>query len=269
MSTTHRAIGTAKTIKLGECKSAEIIIIGDTHIGSPFTMSSYFFAIKKWLAEKPNRYAIHTGDLYEAATIGSKGDPYHCLPLDQAEEEAVGWLKSLGDKLICMVDGNHDQRYARMIGKDVVADAACKAGVSYFGDEAYLNVKLGHWDNQSKASRSPVCYCVYVTHGVGGGRTAGSQINSLLRLREIVEADIYIQGHQHDPICKHKSIYQFHGGSIVEKQQVFVVGGSALGRKGYPTQKAYAPTSHDFPVITLSGSRKVMSTTVIPLTYAL
>jgi predicted phosphodiesterase len=266
---THRSVGTAKILNLGK-DSIEIIIIGDTHIGSPFTMSSYFFAVKKWLEEKPNRYAIHTGDLYEAATIGSKGDPYHCLPLDQAEDDAVRWLESLGDKLICMVDGNHDQRYARMIGKDVVADAACKAGVPYYGDEAYLQLKIGGWKHKSKDKRTPICYSLYVTHGVGGGRTAGSQINALLRLREIVESDIYIQGHQHDPICKHKSIYQFgQHGSIVERQQVFIVGGSALGRKGYPTQKAYAPTSHDFPVITLSGDYKAMRTEVIPLTYAL
>jgi len=248
----------------------EILVAGDTHIGSPYVMASYFIAIKKWLDEQPNRYIIHTGDLYEAATLGSKGDPYHCLPLDQAEGEAVGWLKSLGDRLICMVDGNHDQRYARLIGKDVVADAMCKANLEavYDGDQAFLVLKVGHYSHLSKQKRiQPISYNLYVTHGVGGGRTEGARANNLMRLREIVEADVYIQGHQHVPRTTPNSIYEFSQNAIVEKQQYFIVGASALDRKGYAVEKAYAPTSHQMPILRLGGRSKTLSASTEPLMY--
>ena len=109
-----------------------------------------------------------------------------------------------------------------------------------------------------------VNYTVYVTHGVGGGRSAGDKVNSLLRLSEIVVADIYIQGHQHDPVVKPKVVNEWNNknNGIVERHQMFVVTGSCLSRGGYAVAKAYPPVSTKSPVLTLNGRKKEIKVTI-------
>lgn len=258
---TKRVVASPRHVYLGDVSQAEIMCGGDPHIGSPYANPFYQRAVKAWLEAEPNRYYILAGDLYEMALVGSKGDPYHTMPLDEAEKEAVQFLSSIKQYIICLIQGNHDERFLMSVGKDIVRDAADKAGVVYDGSEAYLTVQLGHWAHNSQSHNVPVTYCVYVTHGVGGGRTAGAKINNLLRLREIVRADIYVQGHQHDPVIKPMSTYEWTTSKreIVEVQQMFVVTSSALMRKGYAIDKAYAPTSMDIPILTLDGTRKRIS----------
>jgi predicted phosphodiesterase len=259
---TGRVVAEASVIDLGNVDEVELMLAGDQHIGDKQRDPRYMELIDEWVHGADNRYLGLTGDLFNAAIVGSKSDVYEETDtLEEATAFAVNWLKRLGDRIVFSVSGNHDQRVTSAVGLDPVANASSLAGVRYDGLEAYVTLKVGHWAYQSRGKRMPVSYMVYATHGVGGGRTDGAKLNSLTRLRDIVVADIYAQGHQHDPVIKPKVVTRWDpsGARIIRQDQLCIVTPGGLVRGGYAVAKAYAPTSVAIPVITLSGRDKHMT----------
>lgn len=252
-------------LRYPELDAMEIMAVGDFHLGDPNHSPKILDDIVEWASESENRFITIDGDIFNAAITSSISDVYsEEFTMDKCMELFGEFIdKITPEKILVCIDGNHDQRVWKSVGIDPVRYVCSSRGVRYSQGEAYLTIKLGSW-NPNKANPRMIMYTLFVTHGVGGGRTAGGKINTLLRLSEIVIADIYIQGHQHDPVIKPKKIYEFssQGNSVVERDQIFIVTGSCLERGGYAVAKAYSPVSHVSPVITLSGREKKIQASI-------
>lgn len=242
-----------------ELEEIEVMAVGDFHIGDKYFAPKHLKSIAKWVKKKPNRFITIDGDIFNAALTNSISDVYS---EEYTLEESMNLFSEFIDditpeKILAVVVGNHDQRVWKSVGIDPVKYVCSTKGVRYGGSEAFITIKLGCWD-KTKEKKKMVMYNIYMTHGVGGGRSAGGKLNSVMRLAEIVTADVYIQGHQHDPVIKPKTIYSFtsQGNAVVERQQMFVVTGSCLERGGYAVAKAYPPVSTVSPVITFDGTKK-------------
>ena len=266
-----RTICAPRTRDLGNIPYVDVMLAGDTHFGDPLADPRYRRFIDRWAHEVPDRYVILTGDLLNCAIKDSKSFSYSEGPVGDAMHEASLFLSSLGDRLLTQVSGNHDQRVMRSVGIDVVAECT-PDGMPYDGMESFLTIKVGHNSHCSNRERKPISYDVYVTHGVGGGRTDGAKLNNVGRLREIVTADLYVQGHQHDTVIKPKVVYEWSHDkkAIIERQQLCVVtpGGimrSDHGMQGYAVAKAYAPCSCEVPVVRFDGAVKGMVPRLVPV----
>ena len=245
-----------------DLKSIEVMCVGDFHLGDRNHSAQVLNDITNWVRAKKNRFITIDGDIFNAALKNSVSDIYtEQYNLDECMKMFGAFIdKVTPEKILVCIDGNHDQRIWNQVGIDPVKYVCATHGVRYQSGEAYVTLKLGSYGK----SRGAVTYKLFVTHGVGGGRSAGSKLSALMRLAEIVVADVYIQGHQHDPVIKPRVINEWssQGNAIVERKQVFVVTGSCLSRGGYAVAKAYPPVLTQSPVLTFSGEKKEITTSI-------
>jgi predicted phosphodiesterase len=218
-----------------------------------------------WVKEADNRYVVLVGDLLNMATKASVSDTYAQTMSPQAQQDMmVRLLEPIRERIVGVLRGNHDFRAYKESGLDPVANICAIAGLPYFEDEAYLNLKVGHWAHNSRANgRTPVNYIGLLDHGTGGGRMSGGKLNSAMRARTIFAADFYISGHGHDPIIKPDVRWRpdVKCESIIEEQQFFIVCGASLRRRpaqGYASRFGYRPLAAIWPVLTLDGTKKHM-----------
>lgn len=250
-----------------ELTTMEVMCVGDFHIGDTNHAPKVLSDIVDWASGAANRFITIDGDIFNAALTSSISDVYsEEFTLDECVELFAKFIDDITpEKILVCIDGNHDQRVWKSVGIDPVKYVCQSKGVRYSSGEAYVTVKLGCWDKSKPVDKRPMInYTIYVTHGVGGGRSAGGKVNSLMRLSEIVVADIYIQGHQHDPVIKPKVINEWNSkcNGIIEREQMFVVTGSCLERGGYAVAKAYPPVCTKSPVLTLSGESKQIKASI-------
>lgn len=245
----------------------EIMCVGDFHIGDKNFSQEAFNDIIEWVGGNDNRFIVIDGDIFNAAITSSISDVYsEEYTLDECMTKFGEFIDEIGsEKILVCIDGNHDQRVWKSVGIDPVKYVCHNHGVRYASGEAYLTLKVGtYFDRKGNDKNRAVTYRLFVTHGVGGGRSSGGKLNNLMRLSEIVVADIYVQGHQHDPVIKPRVINEWNcqGNSIVERNQMFVVTGSCLERGGYAVNKAYPPVCTKSPVLTLSGVEKKIKASI-------
>lgn len=101
-------------------------------------------------------------------------------------------------------------------------------------------------------------YTIYATHGTGGGKKEGAKAINLADLAGIVDADIYVRSHTHQPMHFTQGFYRAcecnSTAAIVERH--FVSTGGALDYGGYGQAKEYKPSSKAAPVIRLTAREK-------------
>jgi hypothetical protein len=170
----------------------ELIHITDTQIGSKGFMRKKFRHYRDWILSSPQRFVLLGGDIVNANTIISIGNPYDDTgePIDQVDE-AVEELQPLADanRLLGYVGGNHERRTIKTFGDCGRLIARClqvpySRGVQliecYFGKHAPFVVAL--W------------------HGGGAARTKGAKAQMLHRFMMQYDAHLYLVGHVHDAI---------------------------------------------------------------------
>jgi predicted phosphodiesterase len=248
---------------LGMEEFAEIMPLADLHIGDASMDKKLLRKVAEWLNAKPNRYTVIAGDIFNAALTSSVSDTYtEVLTMQQAIDAFKDFVELVGkEKILAVVRGNHDNRVVRAVGLDPVAVACELAGVPYSGAEAFVNLKIGSWHNMAgtnKKNRKAINYMLFMTHGVGGGRSNGGKVNAMLRHNQIISADIVVQGHTHTPMIVPSAVYEPDNRmeNIIERDQIFVTTCGFVGREGYAQDFCYAPISQKFPIIRIGGTRR-------------
>lgn len=246
-------------VDLGDFDDVELMVIADLHIGDPTFDEKMLKAVAKWVNDADNRYVVIAGDIFNAGLKDSVSSVYNeSMTLQQAldyfRSDVVDVLGA--GNIVAVIRGNHDNRVVKSVGLDPVAVACELNGLTYCGAEGYITLSVGDWGRGKK--RSPVKYLMFLTHGTGGGRTVGSKVNALMRHSDIVVADIYVQGHTHQPLVVPDVIYvpDTRRERIVERDQLFVNAASFIKRDSYAKDFSFAPQSRKHPVIMLSGREK-------------
>lgn len=265
-SRTARIVNRLHTCDLGNVESAQLLVMGDLHLGDAHTDEDMIRAGVKWLTAEPNRWAVIAGDILNAGLKSSVSDVYsEAYTVGDAKKAFARIVAPARERIIAVVSGNHDHRVYKETGDDAAEDACFRAGVPYFGGEAFLRLMVGHHEGKGQAVRSPIAYTGYMTHGFGGGRMVGGKANNLLRLRDIVAADWYASGHTHTPVVLPQVTWECDAnhGNVIEREQMFVATGASLDRgNGYAVRFGFPALAKCWPVITFDGRRKHMSATV-------
>lgn len=264
---TERIVGRMERRELGDHDEAHILVMGDLHVGDSHADLDMIREAVEWLQGAENRYAFLVGDLINAGIRDSVSDVYsEAMTVGDSIDWLVKILSPVNKKILGVVSGNHDHRVYKQVGLDVCAVIAARAELPYSMGQAFLNLRVGWWEHLSRNQRpSPVCYAAYLTHGFGGGRMVGGKANNLMRLGDIVSADLYCSGHTHSPLII-PSVHwlcDMQSGNVMEQKRLFVATGASLDRgNGYAVRFGFPALAKTWPIVTLNGRRKEMTATV-------
>ncbi len=149
-------------------------------------------------------------DILSVADFGALGDV-----LMKKVKDLVWPLKS---KLLGAVQGNHEEVYMRRQSQEQLMQWFCtELGIKYLGYSALIDIvfirdskfEIPRIINLDEARNEEgiktgdsSSFRIYIHHGFGNALTEGGKLNTLIKLMERFNADIYTVGHVHDPSAK-------------------------------------------------------------------
>jgi hypothetical protein len=126
-----------------------VAFIGDMHIGADFVDTDRIEEEMLTIRDTDGLFAIGMGDYVEGITKDSKAIGALVAAVgavgnrDVQDERAITCLGALGEKLLVMIDGNHDSWLAKQTGSNHTARIAREIEVPYFreaGGSVYLDL---------------------------------------------------------------------------------------------------------------------------------
>lgn len=242
-----------------EQKVIELHALADLHIGDRNSDMGMIKAMIQSIADKPNAYAVLNGDILNWASKTSVSDCYAEVYTPMQQIEIYSKLfEPIKDKILAIVDGNHEGRTYRTEGIQLGKIIANQMGIPerYSAETALLFIRFGNnWRNK------PMCYTVFMNHGSGGGRKEGAKAIRLADMASIIDADVYVHSHTHLPMVMKQAFYRVNYGnnSASLSEKLFVNTGSALNYGGYGERYEFKPNSKANPIIYLDGTRREMN----------
>lgn len=252
-----------ETFKINlDTQVVNVHLFGDEHIGDGNCDLTYLKERIEKCRLDDNGVAILLGDICNIATkdsvsFGAYGDMMS--PMEQMTT-AVDLFKPIADKIILLIDGNHEERITKSTSLEVGHILSRELGCNYARNSALLFVRFG----METQHRRPMCYSLYCRHGSGGGSKVGGKLNKLESNASIVDADVYIQGHTHTPAVFQQDFYRTSASnsSAHKVTHTFVNLGSSLSYGGYGERFGFAPSTKSHPIIRLNNYRKSVNVTM-------
>lgn len=238
-----------------EMERVEILLAADIHTGSAE------FDEKKWgqfeeLLKKPDTFVIFAGDQCEYATKQSKSDVYtQALSPSQQKRWWIEHLKKYKDKVLCIVDGNHEYNRASKEADDFpLYDIALALGIEdrYRSEAAFVDIGVG---DGGHGKGKQVHYVIRVQHQAKNNVNHGTADG-------IEGIDAFVSGHTHRPTDKPlgKLVYDPKNKSVSHKDVENIVCGHFLRFGGYGERGGFRPTAQKLFSIILSGKKKCIET---------
>jgi len=225
-------------VPAGRPETMELVVLGDPHYGSAGQDRRLIHRCIKYAMETDNAYLITVGDNLDLSIAGKHGAIGDTMSVNEALDLFRSDFRDIATagKFLGTVPGNHDKRVTKATGS--VCDLV-EQTINEWNDAYNLNIVYGDPGMILDFRVGKSCFVGYVTHGSGGGGTAGASVNANEKsLNVLNDADFYLQGHFHrvnfsggDRIfydrIKRKIGYQF--------QQMFTAG-HCLKYEGYPRE---------------------------------
>jgi len=227
--------------------------LGDLHIGSPEFCEEHWKKWKKMVMDDEYSRVVLIGDMMDNGLKMSKTDSYEATMRPREQKE---WLKTelagIKDKIIGVVNGNHEYRSARECDDSPLYDVLCKLDLEHLYREniAFIKISLGLRAGKDRQ----ISYAVALSHGKSRGRVE--------RFSYALDGvDILITGHTHDPsnTFPSKLVFDMHNECIRQVDMVQLTVPSFLNYGGYGMRDMYMPKGFKIPVIELSGETKQTS----------
>lgn len=244
----------------------EVVPFFDLHIGSRATDYNLIRSRIKYVAEKENAYALIGGDICNTALKNSKSDVYEdTMSTRDQIKLATKLFEPVKDKIIGIVDGNHERRVAKETSITPLEQFAVQLGRADYYDEiaTLLFVRFGKTVNKGGlCSGRKLCYTIYMTHGFGGGSTMGANANNLSKLGDSIDADLIVAGHTHKGIDFPQGTWRVdpQNNSAHFKEQVCIRAGAPMGQEKYAEAYGARPLSERNTIAILDGHVKGVST---------
>lgn len=244
-----------------ELRCVELHTFSDWHIGDKLCdMQSIKDEVEK-VKETPNAYCILNGDLCNMATRASVSDIYsETVSIMEQIQICIDLLEPIKDKILFITNGNHENRTYKSDGVEIMRIVAKQLNLEdkYCREGGILFLRFGKMDKTHHCRKQG--YAIYISHGTGGGKRAGSKVNRLEDLAGIVDADVYIHGHTHLPLIFKQGFYRLNwqNSCVTLGDKMFVNCSAQLNYGGYGQTEGYKPASKSAPVIYLNGCRREM-----------
>lgn len=238
----------------------KIYPVADVHFGAAEHMKREWEVFCQTILKDPNAYIILGGDLINNGTKTSVSNVYEeeYRPREQ-KRIMTEMLMPLKDRILCMVNGNHERRN-KDVDNNPSYDIACKLDIEtvYRENIAFVKIRIGETDYKRNGTKNPT-YVLAVTHGTGGGALTGGSVNRNERFGYVLDGvDALIVGHTHKPFITQpaKIVVDSRNNNVFIRPFKVISMTSFLNWGGYAAQKMLSPTSFAPQVITLRGKRK-------------
>jgi predicted phosphodiesterase len=195
------------------CKSRSdafyLYAIGDTHIGARNCSETHVRSLIKHIQKTPNALWVGGGDYCDCINPkDSKRFTFEGLPdwvlegkadsvrkrltdiCKQERERFTEMVEPIADKCIGLIEGNHESSIKQHYNSAHHETMCDELGVDDLTDAAFVRLRF-------KSGGLARTITMFVCHGHGGGRAAGSEPNHLYRLAMDKRADIVMRGHSH------------------------------------------------------------------------
>jgi hypothetical protein len=240
--------------------------LGDIHLGTIHCDRNHFKQTIDRIAADPNALVVGMGDYCECIVLSDpRFEPSEISPEFQGRlgdiavaqgEQFIADILPIKDKIIGMIDGNHEFELKRRHYYDLTLSACRTLGVPYLSDTAMIRLVFRRESDTSKHVESHNVF-IYAEHGAGGGGKSGGKVNSLCDLMAHFEADLYLRGHVHDKIVVPKPMLRMTGqgkAKLIQKKRFGVLTGCFYksyeeGSSSYGQRKGYAPNEIGCPAI--------------------
>ena len=258
-----------KVIKIdlpSELESIELHVFADEHIGDEHCDMKRLLERIEYVKNTHNAYCILNGDILDNATKTSIGDTYTQVfnPMEQLQK-GVELFSPIKDKIICVDEGNHENRTYRKEGINLSRLIADQLGLSdkYTPTSAVLFIRFGRssdgkMETNGSGNVRKLCYTLYTLHGSGGGRKEGAKAIRLADMASIIDTDIYIHSHTHLPMVMKQAYHRIdpRNSTVALVDKLFVNTAANLNYGGYGEAQEFKPYSKETPVIYLCGTKK-------------
>jgi UDP-2,3-diacylglucosamine pyrophosphatase LpxH len=230
---------------------AEVVFLGDCHLGSPQFDQSRFLAMTEYCL-KNNIYVFLMGDMIELATRHSVGGGVYeqAFPGQTQHEVMCEWLTPLANKklILGLLQGNHEERVYKESGVNISKAMARELSIPYLGDACWNMFRVG--------DRT---YTIYSLHGRTGSKFDGTALLALERLAAPFHADLVVMGHAHKCISSSVLMQTVRKGSVVEHKKHLLITGSYLKYGGYAQTFGLPPSKLGSPKVKFMADRHDIS----------
>jgi predicted phosphodiesterase len=214
---------------------AEVIFVGDIHLGSPQCDLPRFQKMLDYCLENLI-YIFLMGDLIEMATRDSVGAGIYEqeFPGQSQYEQMITLLKPLAEKKLVLGihTGNHEERVYKSTGVNIGKMFARELKVRYLGDACWSRFKVGKQ-----------AYSIYSLHGRTGSRFDGTALLALERISTSFFCDLICMGHTHKLISSTVLIQKIENLLVKEHKKTLLITGSYLKYDGGYGQALGLPIS--------------------------
>ncbi len=225
-----------------------IVLMGDEHIGSKYYDEKTHRNFVDW-CYKTKSPIILMGDEMETATKTSIGaGVFEQSEIVQKQlEKVVEIYKPLADEGLILGNhiGNHEARVYNSSGVNLSKIVSTMLNIPFLSVGAAHIIRVG---NQT--------YTMYTTHGSSGARLPHTKIANTIKLANMIDTEIYAQGHLHQLSHHTQNYYQINkrNKTIEESQKHYIITGSYLSHWGsYAQISSMEPARKGSPKLKLSG----------------
>jgi len=232
-----------------------LVLLGDLHLGASSVNEQMVEQVSQRI-KAPNTYWIDLGDSIDAINRRDPRFDPRMLPewveladlVDLPKAQTTRYKHYFGHSggnCWARLYGNHEAALQKYTERDIYSelnkaiDLAPERALGYSGFiRLRFRLKVKGRVNQTWTK------IIYISHGAGSGRLAGSKALKLERLPIGWEADIYVIGHTHTKMVLQKRVAALQPKkNIVEMKQMIMVNvGSYMdGLTGYPEEKLMFP----------------------------
>jgi predicted phosphodiesterase len=243
------------TADLPQYDTLEIYPIADVHTGDPLQDKKRLKEFFDEVLAEDNRYVIVNGDIINNAVRHGVSDIYaEELNPNEQIDATVALLEPIKDRILCITEGNHENRTYKNDGILIMYQVAQRLGIvdTYTSGAYLLFIKFGK--SQGRGCRK-MPYAIYGKHGHGGGRKVGAKAIRLFEMAEVIDADIFLHSHTHVPMVLRKTFHRvdYRNEKATQIEQLFINTNAFLNYGGYAENYGYHPTSTQYPKIILDG----------------
>ena len=244
----HKLIGRELVNYSFDVDELKLVPLGDVHYGSPTCNWDKFVKTVQYIKDSGS-YTILMGDLMEAASSHSVGSGWveqTTTPQDQLDD-LYEILEPIKDRILVLLDGNHEDRIWKHSGIQVSRILAQRLGVPYGGYSCFVKLKVGKSN-----------YIIHAQHGSSGARFAHTKLTAVMRVATYADADVYLYGHTHG-LTAQSTLYRnvsLRNKMVYTRKRYFCLTGSFLEYDGsYAQRKDMQPVKTGVVKLKFFGKR--------------
>ncbi len=249
----HSGMGKRVNVNKFDKDKITIVLMGDEHIGSKFYDEDIHDRNLEWCYESKTPIIL-MGDEMETATKTSVGaGVFEQNEIVQGQlEKVIKKYQPFADEGLILGNhiGNHEARVYNSSGVNLSKIVSQMLKIPYLGVGAAHIIRVG---KQS--------YTMYTTHGSSGARLPHTKIANTIKLANMIDTEIYAQGHLHQLSHHTQNYYKVNKSkkTIEESQKHYIITGSYLSHWGsYAQMSSFEPARKGSPKLKLSGLEHVI-----------